>query len=161
MAKNKVTATGGAQGKRAALGTYPVSGGGVWVLFSDGWTRRALREELSGLPQLAPAFALAYVEAAKKAAQYERETEAELARKARVKHFRVRWTEEYEKVFEAESEDEAIENRDDDGAFVGCMESSAQEVERCYKAAPEGRKECAGCDACENGWRPVVKKEVD
>lgn len=69
------------------------------------------------------------------------------------KFFRVSWTEEYEKVFEAIDEDSAIENRDDDNAFLECSDVSAQEVTRCYKAAPKGRKECYGCDECEGGWR--------
>ena len=82
--------------------------------------------------------------------------EAEERRRAALKHYRVRWTEEYEKVFEAPSEEAAIENRDDDDAFRGCAEVTAQEVERCYKAAPSGRKECSGCDDCESGWRAVT-----
>jgi hypothetical protein len=41
------------------------------------------------------------------------------------KFYRVTWTERYEKVFESESEDEAIGNRDDRDAFQGCDEVSA------------------------------------
>lgn len=44
------------------------------------------------------------------------------------KKFRVTWTEEYEKVFEAPSAESAIENRDDDNAFCGCSEVNAVEV---------------------------------
>lgn len=76
------------------------------------------------------------------------------------KFFRVCWTEEYEEVLEAENEDQALEERTGDNAFQGCTESSAQEVEQCYKAAPGGRKECHGCDECQGGWRPVIEKQA-
>lgn len=46
------------------------------------------------------------------------------------KHYRVTWTEKYEKVFEAESEESAIENRDDRDAFLGCEECTAVEVKQ-------------------------------
>lgn len=72
------------------------------------------------------------------------------------KHWRVSWTEQYEKVFEAESEEAAIENRDDDNAFLECSEVNAQEVTKCRRAGAKGSRDCFGCNECEGGWRPVV-----
>ncbi len=76
------------------------------------------------------------------------------------KFYRVTWIEKYEKVFEAETEDAAIENRDDVDAFQGCEEVTAQEVEKCRRAAPAGARDCFGCDECESGWTTVVAQEV-
>lgn len=76
------------------------------------------------------------------------------------RYFRVSWTEEYQKVFEGTSYQQAMEDRDDDGAFMECSRLEAQEVTRCYKAGATGRKECDGCDGCEGGWIALGIVEV-
>lgn len=75
------------------------------------------------------------------------------------KHFRVTWIEKYEKIFEAETEEAAIENRDDDDAFQGWEEVTAQEVARCGHCDGTGQGRRGGsCGVCEDGWTPVIAK---
>lgn len=127
----------------------------AWAILSDGSQRPATKKEASELPKIARELADGLFDVARKARAAKDEAAAEAARRKQLRHYRVRWTEEYQQVREATSENEAMEERDDADAFQGCLEITAQEVERCYKAAPGGRKECAGCDECESGWRPV------
>lgn len=151
MAKNKTTATRGAPSKRVPLGFWTHANSGRFVLFSDGFTRAAFPHEIKTLPELPPALVDGYRSAAHEEAEKKEAAEAEAKRKARVKHFRVRWTEEYEQVREAEDEEQAKEQRDDDNAFQGCTEISAQEVARC---SCEAKRACGNCGG--SGWAPVL-----
>lgn len=152
---SKITSTRSAG--RIALGVYLDENGAAFTLFNDGWSRPAQRAELKILTDIPAGLAAAYITAAKDQAVKEAEREREAQRRARLRFFRVRWTEEYEQVREAESAEQAEEERDDEDAFIGCTETSVQEVARHIK--PSGI-ECSGCDKCEAGWLPVIDKEA-
>lgn len=66
------------------------------------------------------------------------------------RYWRVAWTEQYQKVFEATDRNSAIEDRDDKDAFVECSAIEAWEVRKCGKRADGS--DCFGCDHCEGGY---------